>query len=271
MEATLLDIPAIALSQHYLDGEAIPWQTAARLRAEVIRRLTQLPWPEHTLMNINFPAATVEGVSGHRGYQPGQAGDRGQPDGALRPPRPTLLLDRPGARGRHRRARDRLGGDQRERVSVTPIYLNLTNIPVLASLKRSSFDVRPIGALEPGLIQKKLRLLMELRRAGIGDTRVLGAIERTRARNSSLSRSRTGLRERGLADRQRPDRQPTLRRGPDDREARAWRASDRPRDRHRLGVSDCGLASLCRRVFSIERHRELLRDAERRFEEAALA
>ena len=37
----------------------------------------------------------------------------------------------------------------------------------------------PIGALEPGLIQKKLRLLMELRRAGIGDARVLGAIEKT--------------------------------------------------------------------------------------------
>ena len=35
------------------------------------------------------------------------------------------------------------------------------------------------GSAEPGLIQKKLRLLMELRRAGIGDTRVLGAIENT--------------------------------------------------------------------------------------------
>src|SRR5207253_8767152 len=32
---------------------------------------------------------------------------------------------------------------------------------------------------EPALIPKKLRLLMELRRAGIGDTRVLGAIEKT--------------------------------------------------------------------------------------------
>src|SRR5882724_7075221 len=35
------------------------------------------------------------------------------------------------------------------------------------------------GIDEPGLIPKKLRLLMELRRAGIGDARVLGAIERT--------------------------------------------------------------------------------------------
>src|SRR5205085_7080867 len=32
---------------------------------------------------------------------------------------------------------------------------------------------------EPGIIQKKLRLLMELRRGGIGDARVLGAIEKT--------------------------------------------------------------------------------------------
>src|SRR5258708_4573332 len=35
------------------------------------------------------------------------------------------------------------------------------------------------GFTEPGLIPKKLRLLMELRRAGIGDARVLGAIEKT--------------------------------------------------------------------------------------------
>src|SRR6516165_11243668 len=37
MEATLLDIPAIALSQHYLDGKPIPWHTAARYAPEVIR------------------------------------------------------------------------------------------------------------------------------------------------------------------------------------------------------------------------------------------
>ena len=35
------------------------------------------------------------------------------------------------------------------------------------------------GFAEPGLIPKKLRLLMELRRAGIGDARVLGDREDT--------------------------------------------------------------------------------------------
>jgi len=88
-------------------------------------------------MNINFPAATVEGVRGNRGYQPGQAGDRGQSDGALRPPRPTLLLEWPGARGRHRRApAPTWRRSTRRGFGLTPIYLNLTNIPVLASLKR---------------------------------------------------------------------------------------------------------------------------------------
>ena len=38
-------------------------------------------------------------------------------------------------------------------------------------------DAASLG--EPPLVQKKLRLLMELRRAGISDARVLGAIERT--------------------------------------------------------------------------------------------
>jgi len=36
------------------------------------------------------------------------------------------------------------------------------------------------------------------------------------------------------------------------------------------GYQTAVLASLCRRVFSIERHRELLRNAERRFEELRL-
>jgi hypothetical protein len=42
----------------------------------------------------------------------------------------------------------------------------------------------PAGAGEPGrdesaLVEKRLRLLIELRRAGIGDVGVLGAIEKT--------------------------------------------------------------------------------------------
>src|SRR5258708_17986237 len=55
MEATLLGIPAMALSQDYRNGQAIPWETSEAFAPEVIRRLLGLPWPDSTLFNINFP------------------------------------------------------------------------------------------------------------------------------------------------------------------------------------------------------------------------
>jgi 5'-nucleotidase len=136
MEATLLDIPAIALSQHFVDGEPIPWDTAARFAPEIIRRLTELPWPEHTLINVNFPADAADGVRGIAVTSQGKRAiadnltERLDPRG--RPyywigPVPEAGVAEPGT--------DLAAINQRQ-VSVTPIYLNLTNIPVLASLKK---------------------------------------------------------------------------------------------------------------------------------------
>jgi protein-L-isoaspartate(D-aspartate) O-methyltransferase len=124
---------------------------------------------------------------------------------------------------------------------------------------------------EPGLIQKKLRLLMELRRAGIGDARVLGAIEKT-PREKFVP---TSFEDQAYENVALPigngqtvsqpyvvalmteklelgDRQNVLEIGTGS------------------GYQTAVLATLCRRVFSIERIRELLRDAERRFEELRL-
>src|SRR5260370_19644735 len=56
MEATLLDIPAIALSQHFIDGEAIPWHTPARFAPEVIRRVARPRFAGATLMTTQLPA-----------------------------------------------------------------------------------------------------------------------------------------------------------------------------------------------------------------------
>jgi 5'-nucleotidase len=136
MEAILLDIPAIALSQHYLDGEPIPWPTAARFAPEVIRKLVQLPWPEHTLININFPFAAPEKVRGIAVTSQGRRAiadnltERFDPRG--RPyywigPVPENGIAEPGTD---------LAAINDKQVSVTPIYLNLTNVPVLASLKK---------------------------------------------------------------------------------------------------------------------------------------
>jgi protein-L-isoaspartate(D-aspartate) O-methyltransferase len=124
---------------------------------------------------------------------------------------------------------------------------------------------------EPGLIQKKLRLLMELRRAGIGDARVLGAIEKT-PREKFVPASFEDQAYENVAlpiGNGQTVSQPYV----------VALMTEKLEVGERQNVLEIGtgsgyqtavLATLCRRVFSIERIRELLRDAERRFEELRL-
>ncbi|MGH6934374.1 MAG: 5'/3'-nucleotidase SurE [Dongiaceae bacterium] len=64
MEATLLEIPAIAMSQ-MRDGLKIRWHTSEHHAPDIIRKLTSVDWPKGVMMNINFPnvaAAAIKGV-----------------------------------------------------------------------------------------------------------------------------------------------------------------------------------------------------------------
>jgi 5'-nucleotidase len=136
MEATLLGIPAIALSQDYRDGDEIPWETGEAVAIEAIRRLVRLPWPDTTLYNVNFPAVPPARVNGFAVASQGKRAiadnltegkdPRGRPyywigpvrdGGAAEPGTDVAAL-----------------GDNK--VSITPIYLNLTNVPVLAALRK---------------------------------------------------------------------------------------------------------------------------------------
>src|SRR5437879_4268265 len=132
-------------------------------------------------------------------------------------------------------------------------------------------DLAETGIGEPALVPKKLRLLMELRRAGIGDARVLGAIEKTpRERFVPPAFEDQAYENVALPIGQgQTVSQPYV----------VALMTEKLELGERQSVLEIGtgsgyqtavLASLCRRVFSIERHRELLRDAERRFEELRL-
>jgi 5'-nucleotidase len=136
MEATLLDVPAIALSQHYADRRAIPWKTAQAHAADVIRRVTAHPWPRNTLMNVNFPAVAPDKVAGIVAARQGKrkigdgvierADPRGRPYFWIGPLREEVP-DMPGTD---------LNAVIEGKVSLSPIYLDLTNGPALAELKK---------------------------------------------------------------------------------------------------------------------------------------
>ena len=64
MEATLLGIPAIALSQVRRNGVAVKWATAEHHSAEIIRCLVAEGWPKGVLMNVNFPDVPHDRVTG---------------------------------------------------------------------------------------------------------------------------------------------------------------------------------------------------------------
>jgi len=137
MEATLLGLKAIALSQSVPEDGPVPWATAAELAPRVIRKLASLPWPRDTLYNVNFPnapgARTTTLVAAAQGGR--KVGDH--------------LIERLDPRGRpyywigpqRDESRTRPGSDVRAitegSVAVTPIFLDLTNRKALGALRKA--------------------------------------------------------------------------------------------------------------------------------------
>jgi 5'-nucleotidase len=136
MEATLLDVPAIAFSQHYERGNGIHWATAEAYAAEVIQRLTAAPWPRDTLINVNFPDAIPSAVTRIAVARQGKRkiGDnlteridpRGVPYYWIGPMRD----DEPGEPGTD------VAAVAAKAVVVTPVFLDLTNVPALSALQK---------------------------------------------------------------------------------------------------------------------------------------
>jgi 5'-nucleotidase len=134
MEATLLDIPSIALSNQITE-EGVDWRVPEQYAAGIIRTLTQLSWPSSTLMNVNFPALPLESI---KGVRPCPHGRRVLDDNLHRRVDP------------HGRPYIWIGGQRTEPfgdqptadlhqiregwITVTPIDLDMTNYPLLEKM-----------------------------------------------------------------------------------------------------------------------------------------
>jgi len=68
IEATLLGVPAIALSQAYPAGERarIPYETSETHGPGIIRKLLDYGFPDNVLYNVNFPNRAPDAVEGIR-------------------------------------------------------------------------------------------------------------------------------------------------------------------------------------------------------------
>jgi len=136
MEATLLEIPSIALSQ-VRAGTNIRWQTAEHFGADVIRKLTSVEWPKGILMNVNFPNVPVPEVTGVEFVRQGRR-TGGIEIVAIKDPlgRPYLWIGdflsddalNPGTD---------LAATRAGAISVTPLHLDLTHVATLVKLKKA--------------------------------------------------------------------------------------------------------------------------------------
>lgn len=134
MEATLLGIPAIALSQSIRGQGPVKWETAEHHAPAVIRRLVQVSWPRNVLINVNFPDLPPDEVKGVMVVSQGRhkIGDqlvekydpRGVPYywiGAMRQEDAT-------------RAGTDIAAVNEGWISVTPLFLDLTHRPTMSRL-----------------------------------------------------------------------------------------------------------------------------------------
>ena len=136
MEATLLGIPAMALSQDFRDGDPVPWDTGETFGPDVIRRLLKMPWPQSTLFNVNFPAVAPAQATGFAVTNQGKRAIADNLTEGVDPRgRPYYWIGPVREAGGAEPGTD-VAALTEHKVSITPIYLDLTNVPVLAALRK---------------------------------------------------------------------------------------------------------------------------------------
>jgi 5'-nucleotidase len=138
MEGCALNIPSIALSQSYEEGDrhAIDWSPARVHGPATVAALVKTGWPQGTLVNVNFPGCPAAQVKGVKVVPQGKYDLQS-----------TEIEERTDARqrayywiGLRRRkavppSETDLGAVFDNYIAVTPLHLNLTEQSVLERMR----------------------------------------------------------------------------------------------------------------------------------------
>ena len=138
MEGTALGIPSIALSQTYdfEQGYQVLWSCAEAHGPAVVKQLVETGWPEDVLMNVNFPPCEPGEVKGIVATAQGRRDMQ-----TAKMERRVDLRNNPYFWIGFRRVRSHpvagsdLAAIYENRISVTPLHLNLTEHAMLERLR----------------------------------------------------------------------------------------------------------------------------------------
>lgn len=136
MEATLLEIPSIAFSNQ-ISG-TVDWSVPEHYTAGLIQALTKTPLPTDRLLNVNFPAMPLAAIKGVKLCPQGRRklddnlDRRTDPQG-----RPYIWIGGQRTAGLREHPESDFEQISQGYITVTPISLDMTDYPMLVSLKAS--------------------------------------------------------------------------------------------------------------------------------------
>jgi len=135
MEGTLMDFPAIALSQLCRDRHPVKWATTEKWLPKVLKGLMKMPFPRSVLVNVNFPDVVAAAVSGIEVTRQGRRKIGGDLQSGVDPRGDTYFWVGP------QRVEDkfRQGSDleavNRGAISISPLSTDLSHSGALKKLK----------------------------------------------------------------------------------------------------------------------------------------
>jgi 5'-nucleotidase len=135
MEAAILGLPSIALSQQREGDHPVCWDAAVHHGARIVECLAGLSWPSDVFMNVNFPNRKPDDVSGTRVVAQGRQ-DAGYDIRERTDPRNnSYFWIGPAVRnGIHDGDTDYQALDRGE-ISITPLHMDLTHRDALEDIK----------------------------------------------------------------------------------------------------------------------------------------
>ena len=141
MEAALLQVPAIAMSQRHGSDNITDYAPSKCFGVAVIRHLLKVGIPDRVVMNVNFPKSSVEEV---KGIKPAFLDRNKLGDVIVTGERPHHYRLGP----LHSDPKTSPGSDRAVLddgwISLTPLLMDVTAQDVMASLKPTQLDVEPV-------------------------------------------------------------------------------------------------------------------------------